>query len=144
MLSNILVAVDASDRAPTVFDMAAALASKFDGVLRLLQVITIPPEFPAAAAGGEVDALPLHMRQVALANIAKLWERAAGITRTEPIVEVGEPWRVILEVAKRLDVDLIVVGSHGYHGWDHLIGTTAGQVANRAAHNVFVVHERDG
>jgi nucleotide-binding universal stress UspA family protein len=144
MLDNILVAVDASDRAPTVFDVAAALASKFGGVLRVVQVITIPPEFPAAAAGGEVDALPLYMKQVALENIAKLWKRVPGMTKTESIVESGEPWRVILEVAKRLDVDLIVVGSHGYHGWDHLIGTTAGQVANRAVRNVFVVHERDG
>ncbi|HEY3667075.1 MAG TPA: universal stress protein, partial [Polyangiaceae bacterium] len=53
-----------------------------------------------------------------------------------------QPWKMILEVAQDFEVDLIVIGSHGYKGWDHVLGTTAGKVVNHADRNVFVVHER--
>lgn len=44
--------------------------------------------------------------------------------------------------AAKYDVDLIVVGSHGYHGWDRVLGTTASRVANLADRDVLVVRER--
>jgi nucleotide-binding universal stress UspA family protein len=59
-----------------------------------------------------------------------------------PSVRAGEPWRVILEVSADLEVDLVVVGSHGYGTLDRILGTTAGRVANLATRNVLVVHER--
>ena len=39
-------------------------------------------------------------------------------------------------------MDLIVLGSHGYHVLDRILGTTAARVANLAHRNVFVVHDR--
>jgi nucleotide-binding universal stress UspA family protein len=141
MLKKILVAVDASERAPGVFDAAAELALKFAAKLYSVQVITIPPEFPAAAEAIEADALPAHLTRLAHAQLSELPKRAPGLLATTPIVVSGEPWRLILETAQRLDVDLIVLGSHGYHGWDHVLGTTAGKVANRAKRNVLVVHQ---
>ena len=42
-----------------------------------------------------------------------------------------------------MKADLIVLGSHGYHGLDRLLGTTAGKVVNLARRNVLVVHGRD-
>jgi nucleotide-binding universal stress UspA family protein len=56
------------------------------------------------------------------------------------VIRFGVPWRKILDAADELDVDLIVMGSHGYGGFDRLLGTTAAQVANRARRNVLVVH----
>lgn len=53
------------------------------------------------------------------------------------------PWRVILATADDLDVDLIVLGSHGYHGMDRILGTTAGRVANQARCDVLVIHQRE-
>jgi len=142
IFGKILVAVDASPRASAVFDAAAALAARFGAELCVLQVITIPPEFPPAAATTQPDSLPAHMQHVATENILALWGRAPHVPKTAPIVEIGQPWRCILETAKRLDVDLIVLGSHGYQGWDRVWATTAAQVANRADRNVFVVHPR--
>jgi len=142
MLSRILVAVDASERASGVFDAAAGLALKFDAILYVLRAITISPEFPPAAAASAADPLPPHLKRLAFAELMELWKRAPDLPPTNPIVVVGQPSKVILENARDLDVELIVLGSHGYRGWDHLLGTTAGSVANHADRNVLVVHVR--
>jgi nucleotide-binding universal stress UspA family protein len=142
MLSRILVAVDASAREPGVFDAAAQLAQEFGAALYVLRVITLSPEFPAAGAGNPPDSLPAHLTRLALLELTKLWKRAPRLQATTPIVVLGQPWKMILDVAQDLEADLIVIGSHGYQGWDHVLGTTAGKVVNHADRNVFVVHER--
>lgn len=142
MLSRILVAVDASERQPGVFDAAAELAQKFEATLYLLRVIAVPPEFPAAAAASVPDPLPPHLKRLAFADLTELWKRAPTLSPTVPIVAVGQPAKKILDTALEFDVDLIVMGSHGYQGWDRVLGTTAAYVANHADRNVLVIHER--
>ena len=41
----------------------------------------------------------------------------------------------------RLNVDLIVVGNHRYHGVERVLGTVASRVVNHADRNVLVVRE---
>ena len=142
MLSRILVAVDASAREPAVFDAAAQLAEEFGAALYAVRVVTISPEFPAAAAGSVADSLPGHLMRLATLELTELWKRVPHLQATAPIVVLGQSWRAILEVAQDFEVDLIVLGSHGYKGWDHVLGTTAGRVVNHADRNVLVVHER--
>lgn len=140
-IKTILAAVDASSRAPHVFDAAAALATKFGAKLHLIRIISIPPEFPPAAAASHADALPAHLTEIAVAQMSELTLRAPDLSIQPPIVALGQqPWRLILDNARRLSADLIVLGSHGYAGWDRVLGTTAGKVANLANCNVFVVH----
>lgn len=144
MFQKILVAVDVSERAAAVFDTAVALAEKLGATLRVVQVISVPAEFPPAAAASHVDPLPAHLTELALRYLKELAAGAPQIETGEPIVAIGQPWRAILDTARELEVDLIVVGSHGYHGWDRVLGTTAGKVANLADRSVLVVHERKG
>ena len=47
-IKTILAAVDASDRAPKVFDTAAALAAKFGAKLHLIRVISIHRSYVTA------------------------------------------------------------------------------------------------
>lgn len=142
-IKSILVAVDASDRAPNVFDAAVALAAKFGANLHVIRVIAIPPEFPPAAAARHADSLPAQLEAIAIAQMSELTLRAPALSISQPIVAIGQrPWRLILENAQRLNADLIVLGSHGYGGWDRVLGTTAGKVANLADRNVFIVHAR--
>jgi universal stress protein A len=142
VFKRILAAIDDSERAPGVFDAAAELAQKFGATLYLVRAITIAPEFPAAAASSRADPLPAHLTHIAIAQLSELSKRAPSLLPTEPHIAVGQPWKVILETAQDFGVDLIVLGSHGYHGWDRVLGTTAGKVANLADRNVFIVHER--
>lgn len=55
----------------------------------------------------------------------------------------GRPRRRIVEASDDLRCDLIVIGSHGYHGLDRALGTTASKVASHASSDVLVVHDRE-
>jgi universal stress protein F len=142
MIAKLLVALDGSVRAPSVFDAAVEVAARFGAGLQPFRAIFVPPEFPAAAAGSQRDPLPEHLSKAALDELVRLVARAPDLAIAKPIVRVGQPWRLILEVADEIDADLIVLGSHGYQGWDRILGTTAGRVANLARRNVLVVHDR--
>ena len=142
MIRTILVALDGSARAPGVFAAAVEIARRFEAELVPLRAIFIPAEFPPAAHVVGNDPLSKHMIEDAERALAKLVGSAPGVRVAEPVVRHGQPWRVILEVSDELDVDLIAMGSHGYHGFDRVLGTTAGKVANLAQRNVLVVHRR--
>lgn len=53
------------------------------------------------------------------------------------------PKLVILEQAKKLHTDLIVMGSHGRHGISLLLGSTANGVIHHAQCDVFVVRVKE-
>ena len=141
MLKTILAAVDASPRAQSVVEAATDLASRYQATVVLLRILAVPPEYPAAAAS-QGDDLGFALQQSARAALEALARDRPGVTVAPPLVFAGQPWRAIVDEAKRLAVDLIVIGSHGYSGWDRILGTTASKVADHADRNVLVVHER--
>jgi universal stress protein A len=56
-----------------------------------------------------------------------------GLKKYECLVVHGTPFLEILRTAKEKEVDLIVVGTHGRTGLDHvLFGSTAEKVVRRA------------
>jgi nucleotide-binding universal stress UspA family protein len=140
VIRDILVALDGSVRAQEVLEASVEIAEKFGATLHPFRAIFVPPEFPAAAAGSGPDFLPDHLVEEALAALTALVAKAGGARVSQPIVRLGQPWRTILAAARELSADLIVVGSHGYHGVDRLLGTNAARVANMAECNVLVVH----
>lgn len=142
MIDRILAALDASPRATSVFVAVAEIARRFDAEVHPLRVIQIPPEFPPAAHVSHGDPLPARLVSEAEDALRQLTSFATDIRLMKPVVRVGQPWRQILAAAEELDVDLVVIGSHGYHGIDRVLGTTAGKVANLAKRDVYVVHAR--
>lgn len=143
MFRKILAALDSSERARGVFDVALSLARTAGARLYVIRVVTIPPEFPPAAAGSPADPLVAGMASEAMQDLSRIIAGAPDdVSIQPPIVRLGTPWRTILDAADERDVDLIIVGSHGYRRWDRVLGTTAGKVANGAKRNVLVVHDR--
>ncbi len=73
-----------------------------------------------------------------LEEFDKLNENNLKVTH---VVREGSPAKVILEVAKEEDIDLIVMGSSGKSGFDRFImGSVADKVVNSAKCAVLVVH----
>lgn len=69
---------------------------------------------------------------------------AAGVAGTRSLVRTGVATHEIVEAAKELDVDLIVIATHGFTGWKHFaIGSTAERVARVASCPVLVVREKE-
>ncbi len=139
MIHNILAAVDFSPRSGSVVEAAAEVAAKFGAKVTVVNVLAMPQEYPPAAAT-IADPLPAQVQQAAQKSLADLAAKHPGVTFEAPVVFAGQPWRAIVEKARAMDADLIVIGSHGYRGWDRILGTTAGKVADHADRNVLVVH----
>src|SRR6185437_1534092 len=123
-----------------VFGYSVGLAESLGASIHLLRAISVPPEFPPAAHVSSGDGLPGYLVKKAEADLRAFAARAPRLRIETMVRESTQPWRVIIDVADEIDADLIVVGSHGYFGIDHLLGTNAGKVANLANRNVVVVH----
>jgi nucleotide-binding universal stress UspA family protein len=141
MIRRILAALDGSERAPGVLAAAAAVAARFDAVLIPFRAVTLPPEFPPMAHVSHRDMLPDTLDEIARRELSIL---CASLTvRNEPpVVRHGEPAAAILAAAEAHDVDLVVIGSHGYRRLERLLGTTAASVVNLSQRSVLVIHER--
>jgi nucleotide-binding universal stress UspA family protein len=140
VIESILVALDASALAPRVLSAALDLADALDATVVLFRAITIPPEFPPAAHVGQ-DPLPAFLEREAMEQLEALARGDARPIETELVVSRGQPWRAIVDAARRRNVDLVVLGSHGYHGLDRVLGTTAARVVDHAPCSVHVVRE---
>ncbi len=140
MFHRILAAVDDSARAPAVVEAALEIARFSRAELRVLRVITIPPEFPPAAHVATGDPLPAYMHKVAEEHLHALLRGVTDVHWESAIDESHAAALAILEHANRYDADLIVIGSHGYGAIERLLGTTAAKVVNLSTTDVLVVH----
>jgi nucleotide-binding universal stress UspA family protein len=120
---------------------AAALARNSDATLYLLHVVQLNPLTMQGAAEG-FAAQKLYDSQVEAAR-ARLEECAEslppGISR-ELAVEIGEPAGVIIAVQQALQVDLVVMATHGRQGLKHLVlGSIAERVVRESTVPVLTV-----
>ena len=107
-----------------------------------MNAVGIPFDFPADALGLSPTALPGIMEEAARRDLeARARSLPPGIAHKVDI-QIGTPWQVVCNIAKDEDVDLVVIGSHGYSGLDRVIGTTAARVVNHADRPVLVVRPK--
>ena len=139
---KILVALDNSPRAPIVLASALEIARRFGGHLVLFRGVGIPLEIPAHALSQPPAALPQLLETSAREElVARARDVPSDVTATVS-VKLGVPWEAICRGALEHDVDLIVIGSHGFSGIDRLLGTTAARVVNHADRPVLVVRDK--
>jgi nucleotide-binding universal stress UspA family protein len=140
-IRSILAALDESPRAAAVFATAANLARRLEARLVLIRVVWLPPDIPPAA---HAPALGVEgfVESQARSELAGLMQSAPDVDFGAPLVVEGDPWRQILKASDELDVDLIVMGNHRYHGLERMLGTVAAQVVNHARRNVMVVQDQ--
>src|SRR4051794_11382618 len=111
-MKSILVALDASPRAPEVLGAAVAFARSTGAKLLLLRSIGLPGELPIEAYAMSPDGLINVLNDRANRELGQLAEAVPAGVSFEIQVQVGSPWQVICEVARNQDVGLIVIGSH--------------------------------
>jgi nucleotide-binding universal stress UspA family protein len=140
-MKRILVAIDGSSRAPYVLQTAATIAKQAGAKLIVLRAVGILPELPAEVLLDSPD----HVAQIALKLTRTAVETAVKSLPPELVdrieAKIGSPWNVICDLATSEKVDLIVVGTHGYSGIDHLLGTTAARIVNHAPCSVLIARE---
>jgi nucleotide-binding universal stress UspA family protein len=149
-LERILVPVDFSICSGVALRYAAFLAEPFQVPIDVLHVIRAPPASPGAQV--MVDVSGKHrqsFREFARARAEKEMRNFLETVSTPETItlevryELGEPWRIILQVAEELASDLIVIGTRGRTGLKHLImGSVAEKVVRRGPCAVLAVREQ--
>jgi nucleotide-binding universal stress UspA family protein len=136
---RVLVALDGSPAQTKILAEAVRYAQRAGAQLVLFRAVGIPVELPHAAIGLDPNAIAQVLIDAARADLDAQARSAPPGVVAGVRVELGTPWRSILDAARDVDADLVIIGSHGYGGLDRLLGTTAAKVVNHADRSVLVV-----
>jgi universal stress protein A len=141
--THLLVAVDFSGGTNTVIETAMSLAGLYQARLSLIHIV----EFAQVDLSNELVMpqeleLDRELEQLTEQRLLALSEKY-GLADSRRIVRHGSTRREILAVAVEEKVDLIVIGSHGRHGIQLLLGSSANAVLHGAPCDVLAVRIRD-
>lgn len=139
---KILLATDFSDCSEEACAYALTLARKFDAALQILHVINEPVDL----RGFYVPHISFEQLEKEIADGAATMletfckENLAGFSNYTTSVVTGVPFEEINRIAQEQDASLIVIGTHGRSGLDHLIfGSTAERVVRSAPCPVLTI-----
>jgi nucleotide-binding universal stress UspA family protein len=138
-----LVPIDFSEDANQALEYAINLAGKLDACVTLLHVIQSIPlggvDMGVTLPYTYLQDLETEITQSMNACLARV--TAAGL-EGDIVVVHGVPFHEIIETAKTQKVDLIVMGTHGRTGLQHvLLGSVAEKVVRLAPCPVLVARQ---
>ena len=146
MYKHILVAVDGSDTSNLALQEAIKLAKEQQAALRLVHVVDETPAYMKMDIPYSIADYQKAMReagQKVLATCAATARQAGVEVDTKFVTLEVLAQRIcdaINEEAKRWPADLVVIGTHGRHGFNHLmLGSVAEGVIRLATKPVLVI-----
>jgi nucleotide-binding universal stress UspA family protein len=132
---HVLVPVDFSAPSDQALAYAITLAEKLQARVTLLHVIHMPP-LAGADLAMQLNAIEEAAQQATDACLQRV--RDAGLPG-EQIISQGVPWQEIVKTAEDTGADLIIMGTHGRTGLQHvLLGSVAEKVVRLAPCAVLV------
>jgi nucleotide-binding universal stress UspA family protein len=147
---KILLATDGSECSKAAVNSVAERPWPEGSELKIVSVMEIPyaPTTEAWALPEsyykELEKVAREQAEGAVKSAVERFRsgKPAKLEITTEIIS-GSPREVILDEAKSWDADLIVLGSHGYSGWQRfLLGSVSHAVANHAHCSVEVVRKK--
>jgi nucleotide-binding universal stress UspA family protein len=143
MIESLLVATDGSETAGTAVERAAALAHAVGASAHVMTAYQ--PLRAHVAPGAAVDPEVADWAVRSDARAEAILDRACAAFRlhgveAQPHSHRGDAADGILEVAERLEVDLVVVGNKGLTGARRfLLGSVPNKVSHHATCSVLIV-----
>ena len=140
-IKRILCPTDFSSLSQHALEHAVALAQWYGARITVLHVDALIA-LPAAPMGFSAAFTSLHPDREALTTELSRFTMplAAGIVPVQTLIAEGPPAHVICEKAVELRADLIVLGTHGRGGLEHLaLGSVAETVLRKAPCPTLIV-----
>ncbi len=137
--TNIVVATDCGTVAQRAADLACEMASGSPTTVTLLHVWTVP--LPSYAQGVRLPLVEMETagREALDAEAARVRAKFPDVT-VKTLLLPGLAWRVVLEAVEEHKFDLVVLGTHGRKGLEHLfLGSIAEKVVRGAPVPVLTV-----
>jgi nucleotide-binding universal stress UspA family protein len=135
-IRTVLFATDFSKHSEYVYPLACALARDYGARLVLVHVVMKPV---VIYGEGVIPVDPDEEREVAKERLETLARATYGIEVEHRLVD-GDPAREILETAKDVNAEMIVMATHGWTGLMRLLmGSVAEQVLRKASCPVLTI-----
>ncbi len=147
----VLIALDYNPTALKVAEQGHALAESLDAEVILLHIITDPIYYasteysPITGFNDYAGISPFHMENVeGLTNAAQHFldktKRHLKNTTIQTVVKEGDTATSILQSAKELHADIIVLGSHSQKWLENIVlGSVARDVLNQTQKPLFII-----
>jgi nucleotide-binding universal stress UspA family protein len=147
MVKRILIPTDFSESSTAAVEVAIEYARIFKAGIQLVHVYPDPAYVLPAPL--EVVTLPIDLTRVYAEVEKRLGSEVERIRATgvpcESATLTGRPHTEIVEHAKKIGADLIVMGTHGRSGLGHaILGSVAERVLHKALCPVLIVPMRKG
>lgn len=141
VLKKILVPLDFSKCSLKALHYAVAFARQFNASITLLYVVQ-PYYLPGDFAGGvDYVALEKEIEKNSRRELTALADKHIGNKASHQVLlQSGRPVDQICRVADDLNIDLIIISTHGHTGLKHVVlGSTAENVVRHAPCPVLTV-----
>lgn len=138
-IRTIVVGLDRSERANDVLAAAVELAKQHNAKIVAVRGVGMPVDFPETI-------VPMSMTN--LADMLLKESQNALNTQVAAIppellakaeARFGTPWQVVCGIAKEVNAELVVIGTHSRTALDLVLGTTAARITNHAHCSVLIV-----
>lgn len=143
MFKRILLPTDGSEITNKALNTAVSLAKSMGATL---YAISVKEPFPYSAISEMQPTPPQEFfdaqERIAAKRVQAVTDacKAAGVTCQSHTVEALHPWEAIIDHAKRMDCDLMVMASHGRRGVSAmLLGSETQKVLTHSTVPVLVV-----
>jgi nucleotide-binding universal stress UspA family protein len=137
LFKKILCPIDFDDNSLAALDYARDLALESHATLYVMNVIFLP----LAAPGFPLEPGPVVSEEPSRRAVEKVArEHLHGKVHYELLIRTGKPAELINQTAEELDVDLIVMATHGRKGVNHFfLGSVAEHVVRGAKRPVLTI-----
>jgi len=140
--NKILIAIDFSDNSNYAFEYALTLARQFNAELTLMHVINEPVDLRGFYVPHiSFEQLEKEIEAGAISMMEKFCqERLADFPGYQTAIVTGIPYEEIIRKSQEIGASLIVLGTHGRTGLDHIIfGSTAERVVRGSTCPVLTI-----
>ena len=143
--NHILAAVDFSVAAEAIGKRALDLSRRYDCQVTLIHVVDylLPLGYADDFTPSPVLMIDENELLEQSQRSLRTFAQKTGLEGARRQVLPGSPRQEIIRFARDHGVDLIVIGSHGRHGLDRLLGSTARSILNDAPCDVLAVRIKE-
>lgn len=137
MYTNILFATDLLNEHSHLIEKAIKIATQFNAKLYLLHVIELPTSFQLAQGLGFTELV--NPAKDDAQTVLSLIGENFHIPPEQQFVDIGSVKEHIFKKVKKLNCQLIIIGSHSTSGLSSFLGSTAHATLNHAPCDVLTL-----
>lgn len=141
MYKRVLLATDFDEIGINAARKAKKIAEESGAKLFLVHVVEPIPAYAYSGFAGFAE-VEISIREQAEKELSALAKKL-DVDKKHQLLEFGSIKNEVLRVAQENNIDLIVTGTHGKHGLNLLLGSTAEAILHGAECDILIVRPKD-